>query len=110
MSTTAEQTTLTPTHGSAESQPAETEAPAQPKAAETEPAPKSSSREYTLFEEARSETWTRIGTANADTQEAALDTLGEQKLKSGQRFMAIPSRFVRPVKPKVTTVTTVSYD
>lgn len=69
-----------------------------------------SSREYVLFEEARAETWTRIGAAEADTPDAALETLGEVKLKSGQRFMAIPSRFVRPVKPNITTVTTISFD
>lgn len=72
--------------------------------------PRTSLRSYTLFEEARAETWTRITQVEADTQESALETLGEQKLKSGQRFMAIPSRFVRPVKPSIKTVTTISFD
>lgn len=83
-----------------------TTAPAAPPAA----APASSSREYVLFEEARTDTWTQIAKAEAGSSEAALETLGEQKLKSGQRFMAIPTRFVRPVKPKVTTTTSISFD
>jgi hypothetical protein len=74
-------------------------------------AAKTNSREYVLFEEARSDTWTKIGTVEADTQEEALESLGEQKLKSTQgRFMAIPARFVVPRKPKVTTVTNVAWD
>ena len=47
----------------------------------------------------------------ADTEQDALDTLGEPKLREpNKRFMAIPSRFVRPRKPKVDTVTTITYD
>lgn len=71
---------------------------------------KDNSRDYVLFEEARQDTWTQIGKVKADSQEAALETLGEQKLKGQSRLMAIPARFVRPVKPKVTTVTTVSFE
>lgn len=72
--------------------------------------PSKSEREYILFEEARAETWTKLGAVEAGSQEAALETLGQQKLQSGQRFMAIPSRFVRPVKPKITTQTTITFD
>ena len=83
--------------------------PAQPETS-TPAAPRSNSREYTLFEEARTDTWTQIGKVEADTQEAALESLGEQKLKEPKRFMAIPSRFAVPRKPKVDTVTTISFD
>ncbi|HSE43695.1 MAG TPA: hypothetical protein VLA89_00040 [Gemmatimonadales bacterium] len=72
---------------------------------------RSSTRSYTLFEEARTDTWTKLGEVEADSPEAALETLGEQKLKQAQgRFTAVPSRFFRPVKPNVTTVTTISFD
>lgn len=103
MSTTAaqEQATLT----------GETEATQAPPAAAPAQEPVSNSRSYTLFEEARADTWTKLREVEADTEKEALDTLGEQKLKEqGKRFMAIPSRFVRPRKPKVDTVTTISYD
>ena len=83
-----------------------------PAAAAAPPAAaKQSLRSYTLFEEARQDTWTRLTEVDAGSEEDALNTLGEQKLKeAGKRFMAIPSRFVRPRKPKVDTVTTISYD
>lgn len=71
---------------------------------------RSNQRKYTLFEEARTDTWTRLSEAEADSPDAALETLGEQKLKEPKRFMAIPSRFVIPKKPKVDTVTTISFD
>lgn len=71
----------------------------------------SNSREYVIFEEARTDTWSRIGTAEADSPQAAIESLGEQKLKTTQaRFMAIPARFVQPKKPKVTTVTNIDWD
>lgn len=79
-------------------------------AAPAEAATAAEQREYTLFEEARSDTWTKLGVALAKTPEAALESLGEQKLKSGQRFMAIPSRFVVPRKPQVKVETTISFD
>lgn len=69
-----------------------------------------SDRQYVLFEEARQDTWSEIGRVDAGSREEALETLGEQKLKGQARFMAIPARFVQPVKPKVTTVTTISFD
>lgn len=90
--------------------PNEPEPEAETETATPAPEGKSNTREYTLFEEARTDTWTKLGTVTSDTTENAIDTLGEQKLKSGQRFMAIPTRFVVPKKPKVTTVTTVTYD
>ena len=75
------------------------------------PEPKSNSRSYTVFEEARQDTWTKIKEIEADSEPEALNSLGEKKLSEpGKRFMAIPSRFVRPRKPKVDTVTTISYD
>ena len=75
------------------------------------PEPKSNSRSYTVFEEARQDTWTKIKEVEADSEPEALNSLGEKKLSEpGKRFMAIPSRFVRPRKPKVDTVTTISYD
>lgn len=105
MSTTAQeqgqQTSLSTPPQTAASAPANPPAQAQAK---------DNSRDYVLFEEARQDTWTQIGTVKADSQEAALESLGEQKLKGQSRFMAIPARFVRPVKPKVTTVTTVSFE
>lgn len=73
--------------------------------------PKSNSRSYTVFEEARQDTWTKIKEIEADSEPEALNSLGEKKLSEpGKRFMAIPSRFVRPRKPKVDKVTTISYD
>lgn len=105
MSTTAQeqQQTLNP---DASAQPAQ--APAAPAEAQT---PKSTSRSYTLFEEARQDTWTKIKEVEADSEAEALDSLGERKLgEQGKRFMAIPSRYVRPRKPKVDTVTTISYE
>jgi hypothetical protein len=108
MSTTAQEAqTAIATPGEAPAADETTEAEAT-----TAPAtqPRASSRSYVLFEEARAETWTKLGEVEADTQEAALETLGEQKLKSGQRFMAIPARFVRPVKPSISTVTTISFE
>ena len=107
MSTTAqEQQTLA---GSPE--PQEAAQTAQAPAAPQEAAQRSSSRSYTIFEEARTDTWTRVTEVEADTQEAAIDSLGETKLKAANgRFMAIPSRFVQPKKPKVTTVTSISYE
>lgn len=101
MSTTAqdEQTTQAP--------PASQAAPA----AQPTQAPQTSSRSYTVFEEARTDTWTKIGEYEADSQEAALEALGEQKLKAAQgRFLAIPTRFVVPRKPKVTTQIQISFD
>lgn len=104
MSTTAQdaQTSLAPDAGAQQQQDAT--------AAASSSTTAKSPRSYTLFEEARQDTWTKLAEVEAETQEEALDTLGEQKLKSGQRFMAIPSRFVVPRKPKVTTVTSIAYD
>jgi hypothetical protein len=87
------------------------EAPTAPAAAAApEPAP-TTPRSYVLFEEARTDTWTKLGEVEAASQEAALESLGDQKLKTAQgRFMAIPSRFVQPRKPKVETQTTISFD
>lgn len=116
MSTTAEpQQTLENQEQAAQGQAAQqgqagATSPVPPNVPPTAPEPKSNTREYILFEEARADTWTQIGKAEADNTEAALDTLGDQKLKSGQRFVAIPSRFFVPRKPKVTTITTISYD
>ena len=90
--------------------PGETAQAAAEVASAAAPEPAKSEREYILFEEARADTWSKVGAVEAGSQEAALETLGEAKLKNGQRFMAIPSRFVRPVKPKVTTQTTISFD
>jgi hypothetical protein len=106
MSSVAQEQTTIPSAGDQAAPSAPAAAPSAPPAAKTQ----TSSRSYTLFEEARSDTWTKLGEAEADSPDAALETLGEQKLKSGQRFMAIPSRFVRPVKPNITTVTTISFD
>ena len=109
MSTTAQetQTTIDPGAQAGLVTNAQTEAPA----AAPAPAGKSSSRSYTLFEEARTDTWTKLKEVEAATEEDALNTLGEQKLKEpNKRFMAIPTRFVRPRKPTVDTVTTISYD
>lgn len=105
MSTTAQETTT----AAEDTGPAGTalEAAATP-APPAEPA--KSEREYTLFEEARADTWTKLGVVEAGSQEAALETLGQPKLQSGQRFMAVPSRFIRPVKPKITTQTTITFD
>jgi len=90
----------------------ETPAPA-PTPAATEQAA-SNSREYTLFEEARQDTWAQVGKVEASSQEEALNTLGEQKLaqaqKENKRFMAIPSRFAVPRKPNVQTQTSISFD
>jgi hypothetical protein len=106
MSTTAQESQTAIDTGA----PATPPAPATQSAA-TEAPRASSSRSYTLFEEARTDTWTKLGEVEAGNEEDALNTLGEQKLKeAGKRFMAIPSRFVRPRKPKVDTVTTISYD
>lgn len=92
----------------------QTQAPAAPQAApaaQPTQAPQTSSRSYTVFEEARTDTWTKIGEFEADSQEAALEALGEQKLKGAQgRFLAIPTRFVVPRKPKVTTQIQISFD
>ncbi len=113
MSETAqEQQTIAPTPE--EMAAADAAAAAEAAAAAPEPqADRSNTRSYTLFEEARQDTWTKLGAVEAATPEAALDTLGEAKLKEsaqGKRFMAIPSRFVVPKKPKVDTVTTITYD
>jgi len=81
-------------------------------ATEPESAPaRSNSRSYTLFEEARQDTWTKLQQVDADSESEALDKLGEKKLaEPNKRFMAIPTRYVRPRKPKVDTVTTITYD
>ena len=48
---------------------------------------------------------------DADTEQDALDTLGETKLRSRtSASWRSPTRFVRPRKPKVDTVTTITYD
>ena len=108
MSTTAQE------QSQGQQQPSEASSAAPPAAAATAAAtttPTSrSDRQYVLFEEARQDTWTEIGRVDAGSREEALETLGEQKLKGQSRFMAIPARFVQPVKPKVTTVTTISFD
>ena len=103
MSTTQTQTPLPGESAQAAAEAAQAVAAATPEPAKSE-------RAYTLFEEARADTWTKLGEVEAGSQEAALETLGQQKLQSGQRFMAIPSRFVRPVKPKITTQTTITFD
>ena len=92
--------------GSANTETAAATPPATPS---TPAAP--STRSYTLFEEARTDTWTKLNEVEADSQEAALESLGQQKLQSAQgRFMAIPTRFVVPRKPKVETQIQISFD
>ena len=92
--------------GNASAEPAATTTPSTPS---TPAAP--STRSYTLFEEARTDTWTKLNEVEADSQEAALESLGQQKLQAAQgRFMAIPTRFVVPRKPKVETQIQISFD
>jgi hypothetical protein len=106
MSTTAqEQTGQATTNPPAEATAASTASSPAPA-----PAAAKSDRQYVLFEEARQDTWTEVGRIEAGSREEALESLGETKLKGQSRFMAIPARFVQPVKPKVTTVTTISFD
>ena len=111
MSTTAQDTPLPGTTAQEAAEALSELAAAAPAPAAPAPA---NDREYTLFEEARQDTWTQIGKVEARSQEAALESLGEQKLvaaqKEGKRFMAIPSRFAVPRKPKVDTVTTVAFE
>lgn len=92
--------------------PPDTREAAAPAAAPAAPAQRASNDvEYLLFEEARTDTWTQLGPVRAKTPEAAIETLGEQKLKAAQgRFMAVPSRYVTQKKPNVTTVTSISWD
>lgn len=114
MSTAQEQQTITPTAeemAAADAAAAAAAAAAVTTTTTAAPEGKSNSRSYTLFEEARQDTWTKIMEIEADSEPEALNSLGEKKLSEpGKRFMAIPSRFVRPRKPKVDTVTTISYD
>lgn len=89
------------------------EAPAAEAAAAPTPAPpaRSSEVEYLLFEEARADTWTQLSTVRASSPQAAIESLGEAKLKAAQgRFMAVPTRYVTQKKPKVTTVTNIDWD
>jgi hypothetical protein len=114
MSTTAQEaldTGANPNEGpAAAAQTAQTPAdpPAAPQAA------KSDTREYTLFEETRKDNWAKIGTVTATTQEAAIDSLGQDRLVAAQKenksFMAIASTYVQPKKPKVQVQTTITYD
>lgn len=91
---------------------------APPATAETAPpdAPVAAARasndvEYILFEEARTDTWTELTTVRAKTPEAAIESLGEAKLKAANgRFMAVASRYATKKKPKVTTVTNIDWD
>lgn len=87
--------------------------PAPPPTPEPQPAPRASTDvEYMVFEEARTDTYTKLGTQRAKTAELAIETLvGEQKLKTAQgRFMAVPTRYITEKKPKVTTVTSIDWD
>lgn len=75
------------------------------------PARQSNDVEYILFEEARTDTWTELTTVRAKSPEAAIESLGEQKLKAAQgRFMAVASRYATKKKPKVRTVTNIDWD
>ena len=73
MSETAqEQTTIAPT---AEEMAAADAAAAAAAAEAAAPAGKTNSRSYTLFEETRTDTWTRLQAVEAATEEDALGTL-----------------------------------
>lgn len=108
MSTTAQDTPLPGTTAEEAAEALTEVAAAAPAAA----APRASADvEYILFEETRTDTYTQLTTVRAKSPEAAMESLGEAKLKTlNGRLMVVPSRYVTQKKPNITTVTTISFD
>lgn len=89
---------------------AEDEKTEEPAEETTPAAADKSSREYIVLEErGATGTWVETKRVVASSPEEALLSL-EGELKQGVRYAVPPSRFWRPGKPRIKTVTTVDID
>lgn len=62
-----------------------------------------SNREYVVLQ-----TWTEVGRFTATSSKAAVESLGEDKLKSGHKYVAVPVRNWNEHEAVVETKTTIS--
>jgi hypothetical protein len=70
---------------------------------------KSSTREYVLLENTGKDGWAVVGRAVSASAEGALRSLGEEKLKDGVLYVAVPVRNWNPAPASVKKTTTISF-